>query len=117
MEGILSADELTEQKEWYDGQKERLERKLLRARKEEETEMERRSCFEKYVGAVEEILHFNVEEEFLYRELVDEIIVYPGQIVCVWLKDIPFGIQMRIQSCGRRDRYQTEILESVLVGK
>ena len=117
LEGILSADELTEQKEWYDGQKERLERKLLRARKEEETEKKRRSCFERYVGAVDKILHFNVEEESLYRELVDEIIVYPGQIVCVWLKYIPFGIQMRIHSCGRRDRYQTEILESVLVGK
>lgn len=115
LEGILSAGELKEQKDWYNGQKERLEKRLLRARKEEETEERRRSCFKKYVESIEKILHFDGEEDVLYRELVDEIIVYHGQIVCIWLKYIPFGIRMRIHNFGKRDSYKTEILEAVLV--
>ena len=36
-------------------------------------------------------------------------------MVCVWIKCVPFGIKMRIHSSGKRDNYNTEILEAAIV--
>ena len=115
LEGMLDTKELAEQKNWYDGQKEKLEKRLLKAKKEKAAEEERKSCFENYKESVDRILNFHGAEDALFRELVDKIVVYQGQMVCVWIKCVPFGIKMRIHSSGKRDNYNTEILEAAIV--
>ena len=115
LEGMLDTKELAEQKNWYDGQKEKLEKRLLKAKKEKAAEEERKSCFDNYKESVDRILNFHGAEDALFRELVDKIVVYQGQMVCVWIKYVPFGIKMRIHSSGKRDNYNTEILEAAIV--
>ena len=107
-------DELSERinlldKESYrlTGQKEKLEKRLLKAKKEKAAEEERKSCFENYKESVDRILNFHGAEDALFRELIDKIVVYQGQMVCVWIKYVPFGIKMRIHSSGKRDNYNT----------
>lgn len=117
LEGILNAKELAEQKDWYDGQIKRLERRLLKIEKEKEIEEKESKCPEKYIKTINDILRFQEKEDVLYREILDKAVVYPGQIVCVWLKDLPFGIKMQIQTSGKRENYTTEILDVCLVKK
>ena len=65
---------------------------------------------------MDDILSFREENEMLYREILEKIVVYrDGKKGCnrlvVWLKHLPFGLCLKIRSTGRGEDYHTEILE------
>ena len=69
---------------------------------------------------LDDILSFNEENEMLYREILEKIIVYRESKrgcnhLAVWFKSLPFGIRLKISSKGKGKEYRTEILESEFV--
>ena len=69
---------------------------------------------------MDDILSFREENEMLYREILEKIVVYrDGKKGCnrlvVWLKHLPFGLCLTIRSTGRGEDYHTEILECRII--
>lgn len=119
LEGILTKEDLKKQKEWYDNEVSRLQTLLTEngknnrqySKKQETVELEK---------TLDEILCFHGDNEMLYREILEKIVVYREfergccRLV-VWFKSLPFGIRLKIRSMGKGNEYHTEILECEFV--
>ena len=53
--------------------------------------------------------------ELLYKEVLDHIDMYKDNILTIWLKCIPFGIQLKIKTSGRQNCFKTDILETTFI--
>ena len=116
LEGMLTKEELEKQTEWYDKDLSRLQSLLAENDRTNQKDSRQQEEMEVLTKTVDDILSFREENEMLYREILEEIVVYrDGKKGCnrlvVWLKHLPFGLCLKIRSTGRGEDYHTEILE------
>jgi hypothetical protein len=107
--------ELQEQTKWYDDQMEELNKLLQGVQKEDDIRSRQLNLFPQYDSVLDEIMTFDESNLGLYRELVEKITVYPGGVVEIWFREIPFGMKLKIRSFGRAEDYTTEILETEIL--
>jgi len=112
LDGTLDKTEMQEQKEWYTEKITALEKRLQSAKEEESVIQKQINCMEQYAKAIDRIMDYDESNELLYRELLDKIVIYGNKRVIIWMKTIPFGIELEIQSIGRGKNFRTEVLET-----
>lgn len=122
LEGMLSKEDLRKQTEWYDKELAHLQHLIVQSRKNEEGYPMGQKKREQFEKALDEILGFGHENDMLYREILEKIVVYREEErgcnrLVMWLKSLPFGIQLRIRSAGSGERFRTEILETAFVDR
>ena len=120
----LSKDDSYRQIQWYDKEITHLQELISQSRQKQELyriDQEKTDLLEK---ALDEILSFGDgdQNEMLYREILQEIVVYREEErgcnrLVVWLKSLPFGIQLKIHSTGNGANFRTEILETEFVDR
>ncbi|MBR6535975.1 MAG: recombinase family protein [Lachnospiraceae bacterium] len=115
LDGLISKVELQEQTKWYDDQIEKLNKLLQGVQKEDDMRSRQLNLFRQYNSVLDEIMTFDESNLGLYRELVEKITVYPGSVVEIWFREIPFGMKLKIRSHGRAEDYTTEILETEIL--
>lgn len=122
----ISRQEMEEQNVWYDAKIEELEKQLFQYKQADQIRKRQTEEMEEYLKVLDEILNFDdtddpverqllLQEQYypeqLYKEVVDKIVLFPKGILQIYIKGLPFGIQMKIQSSGQRENYYTEVLE------
>lgn len=115
LEGVISKDDLQKQTEWYNEELTKLNLQLADALDGNREISKQVNSMEQYIKAIDEILEFNEDNEIVYREVLDKIEVHQGNIVVVWLKCIPFGIQLKYKNTGKGDFFKTEIIETTFI--
>ncbi len=120
LDGMLSKEDLRKQTEWYDKELAHLQHLIVQSRKNEECYRMGQKKSKQFEISLDEILGFGHENDLLYREILEKIVVYREEErgcnrLVVWLKSLPFGIQLRIRSAGSGERFRTEILETEFV--
>lgn len=120
LEGMLTKEDLRKQTEWYDDELFRLQALLAENEKKDEQYSRQQEQMEVLEKVLDEILSFNEENEMLYREILEKVVVYRDagrgcNRLVVWFKSLPFGIRLKIKSMGQGEGYHTEILESEFV--
>ena len=122
LEGMLSKEDLRKQTEWYDKELAHLQHLIVQSRKNEECYRMGQKKSKQFEISLDEILSFGHENDLLYREILEKIVVYREEErgcnrLVVWLKSLPFGIQLRIRSTGSGENFRTEILETEFVDR
>ena len=120
LEGMLSKEDLQKQTEWYDKELECLQHMIEQSRKNDAFYNMGQKKIEQFEKSLDEILSFGDQNDMLYREILEKIVVYWEEErgcnrLVVWLKSLSFGIQLRIRSAGSGERFRTEILETEFV--
>ena len=120
LEGLLTKEDLKKQTEWYDDELSHLQTLITENEQNNKQYSRQKEQLNDLEKTLDEILSFNEENEMLYREILDKIVVYrESERGCnrlvVWLKSLPFGIGLKIKSTGKGEEYCTEILESEFV--
>lgn len=120
LDGMLSKEDLQKQTEWYDKELAHLKHLIVQSRKNEECYRMGQKKSKQFEISLDEILSFGHENDLLYREILEKIVVYREEErgcnrLVVWLKSLSFGIQLRIRSAGSGERFRTEILETEFV--
>lgn len=120
LDGMLSKEDLQKQTEWYDKELAHLQHLIVQSRKNEECYRMGQKKMEQFEKSLDEILSFGDQNDMLYREILEKIVVYREEErgcnrLVVWLKSLPFGIQLRIRSTGSGENFRTEILETEFV--
>ena len=120
LEGMLSKEDLQKQTEWYDKELAHLQHLIVQSRKNDAFYNMGQKKMEQFEKSLDEILSFGDQNDLLYREILEKIVVYREEErgcnrLVVWLKSLPFGIQFRIRSAGSGERFRTEILETEFV--
>lgn len=120
LEGMLTREDLKKQTEWYDNEISRLQTLLAENEQNNRQYSRQKDQMDDLEKTLDEILSFREDNEMLYREILEKIVVYReaergcNQLV-VWLQSLPFGIRLKIKSAGMGEGYHTEILESEFV--
>lgn len=70
-----------------------------------------------YRNALDEIMDIDNPSEMVYKEILDHIDVHKNKVLDIWLKSVPFGIRLKIETEGRSTTYKTKILETELIEK
>ena len=68
-------------------------------------------------NALDEIMDIDNPSEMVYKEILDHIDVHKNKVLDIWLKSVPFGIRLKIETEGRSTTYKTKILETELIEK
>lgn len=117
LDGLITKSDLQEQTKWYDEQIAELAESLHTAGKQDKANAAELREYESYVNALDEIMSFDESNESLYREILDKMVIYHDKTVEVWLKCVPFGMELNISSGGRNDDYHTDILSMEIIEK
>lgn len=120
LDGMLSKEDLRKQTEWYDKELAHLQHLIVQSRKNDAFYNMGQKKMEQFEKSLDEILSFGDQNDMLYREILEKIVVYREEErgcnrLVVWLKSLPFGIQFRIRSAGSGENFRTEILETEFV--
>lgn len=117
IEGLITKEDLKSQTVWYNEELDRLNAQLAESLSSNKTKARQVNNMEQYIQALDEIMDMDSQSELLHREVVDHINVHKGNIIDVWLKKIPIGIQLKIKTSGKREYFKTEILETSFIEK
>jgi len=109
IEGILSRDEMKTQNREYDAEIELASRQLAEISNTNNVYKAQAGNLQRYIDEINKIMEFGAENEILYGELLDRMLIYRDKTVCVYLKCIPYGIRMRYRTSGRSDWYNVTI--------
>lgn len=119
LDGFISKEDLKEQTEWYNNELESLNNKLTEYQSIENKTLKTANKMTKYIDALNEItdidMDANADKELIYKEILDHIDIHKGNILDIWLKNIPFGIQLEIKATGKQKFFKTEILKALFV--
>ncbi len=115
LEGLLTKEDLKKQTEWYDSELSRLQM-LLEENEQYNRQYSKKDEIAELEKTLDEILSFREDNEMLYREILEKIVVCRDaergdKRLVVWFKSLPAGICLRIKSAGMGEEYHTEILE------
>ena len=114
LDGTITKEELKQQKAMYDEKISDLQAKI-NARKDQNTaQQEQAAGMQGYAEALDNIAKLNADNEAMYRNLVDKIVVYNGHYVVVWFYCIPFGMRLHYQVSGRMANYQVTVDEVIV---
>ena len=112
LDNVISGQDLKTQTAWYNEEIESLQLQLNESLSEDKKHQAQIRDMESYVNELDKIMSINsADSELVYKEIVKHIDVHNDKILDVWLKPLPFGIQLKVKTTGRRDNYMTEILE------
>ena len=117
LDGLISKVDLQEQTKWYEEQLAELSELLSNAQSKNKSYSKQIDVFEQYITALDEIMTFDETNESLYREILDKMVIYHDNTVEVWLKCVPFGIKLTINSHGKNETYTTDILTMEIIEK
>lgn len=115
--GLITEKEFKEQKEWYDNELNRLKQQLEQSLNADKIKSKQVDDMQEYIQAIDDIMKYDENDEFLYREILDHIDVHRDNVLDIWLNSIPFGIRLKIKSSGRLDKYTTEVIETSFIEK
>lgn len=110
LDGMLTKEDMAEQAKWYDEQIQELENSLQSYKVKDKQTVET----EKYIAALDDILSFEAENQDLYREILEKMVI-ADNVVDVYLKCLPFAARLTVRSSGRKDNYVTEIVAMELI--
>lgn len=110
IKGMLSEEELRQQKQWYDGKIEVLQKRLEKAGENEKIRTGQRNTMEAYLQEVGEVLRLKQGKEWVFRELLDGIVIYEDCSLEIKFKGMEFSVHMDYAAHGKVENYTTEIL-------
>ncbi|MGN1410893.1 MAG: recombinase family protein [Oscillospiraceae bacterium] len=108
LEGILSKEEVSKQKEFYDKQINKILNKILEVEKEEEFINHQEQKFQPYIDNLKFLLNFDEPIEEICHEVLDKIIIYKNNIIEVFLKYLPMSITLKYFTTGRLSNYKVD---------
>lgn len=120
LEGMITKDDLKRQTEWYDEELSHLQSLIAENEMNNKQYGRQKEELDDLEKTLDEILSFREDNETLYCEILEKIVVYREpergcNRLVVWFKSLPFGIRLKIKSTGQGEKYHTEILESKFV--
>lgn len=115
LDELISKEDLKAQTDWYNAEIEKLNIQLSESLHEAKEESRQKNKLEKYIAALDDIMSADSNNELLYKEVLDHIDIHKDNILTIWLKCIPFGIQLKIKTSGRQSCFKTDILETTFI--
>lgn len=114
--GLINEFEFMEQKQWYDDELAELQISLSNAISADRNTLREVNEMQKYIDALNDIMDFE-RSELVFKEILEKIEIHKGNILDIWLKNIPVVIRLTAKSSGKLDAFKTEIADVQFISK
>ncbi len=111
LEGLLTKEELKQQTEYYDKEIEQYNKTIRQIQAFDNEKTEKIDDIKVCMEEIRKIIDFDCESDMVYREMLDHVTIYRGRELVVYLKCLPYGIRLKIETSGKLDQYHTEIID------
>lgn len=108
LEGLITDNELLEQKAHIDKQIEDCLAKIEAIENREAEVKKQTKTLEDYITEIDRIMNYDTTETELYSTVIDHIVIYKNDTLIVYFKNLPFGIELSYATSGKGDKYKTE---------
>ena len=109
LDGTITREDLKQQTVFYDTDIETLTKQIADAENINVIHQKQVDGIQRYISELSSMMDFDADNELLYREVLDRIVVYNDNVVVVYLNCVPFGIRLQYRVSGRMDKYSVEI--------
>ena len=114
LDGTISKEDLKEQTKFYDKEIEVLTGQIADAENMNTVYQHQIRGIEAYISEIDRIMNFDADNELLFREVVDHIVISNGNLVTVYLTCVPFGVRLHYSSHGKMETFKVDF-ESIEV--
>lgn len=108
IDGIITKSDLKEQLESFNNRIQTLMKEISKIENANAIRQSRVKSIEDYITEIERIMKFDVDDTVIYHEMLEKIVVYNGSKLVVFLKSIPFGIELTWSASGKGEQYTME---------
>jgi len=109
IEGTISKNDLMLMNEQYNSQISEIQNKIFEAENRNSIQQLQADHINSYIFEVRNIINVNTDDELLYRELIDKIIIRNKNLVEIFLNCVPFGIRINYSANGKLEKYNIKI--------
>ena len=111
LEGLISKDDLKQQTEFYECEITRLTEEIARNKNIEHTHKEQLERIQEYIDMVNQTENLDTDSTEIYKNMLDRINVYEGNVLEVYLTCIPFGFRVnyRVERCSRIGKFDVYV--------
>lgn len=106
LDGILSKEELLNQKQYYNEQINQIKLKISELNEYQEYLNKQKQKFKNYIDSLKSILQSDYPIEEVCHEVLDKIIIYKNNIIEISLKYLPISITLQYSTIGKLDNYK-----------
>lgn len=115
LDGTITREDLKRQTAFYDTEIEAISKQIVDAENINVVRQQQIHGIKQYIDEISKMMDFNADDELLYREVLDKIVIYNENILIVYLTCVPFGVKLHFLSGGRMDKYNVEVDEIEIV--
>jgi len=115
LKGLISDDDLKRQNNYYSKEISQLASQITVAQNANNLIEQQSFETQKYITEIKKILELKDENLLLYKEILDEVILYNDKILIIYLHYLPFGLKFKYKTSGRMDTYKVDILDTEIV--
>lgn len=115
--GIITQAELFQQRKWYDEKIQTLHSSLDKVKKNAEIQNRQQDSMEQYIQELDKIIEYNYDDDIIFKEILEKIIIYRNHSLDVYLKGVPFPIRVYYKAHGKGNHYMTEIIKMEVEGE
>ena len=108
LDGLITDNELLEQKAHIDKQIEECLAKIEAIENREAEVKKQTKTLEDYISEIDRIMTYDTEQTEIYSAVTDKIIINKDNTLTVYFKGLPFGISLSYSTSGKGDKYKTE---------
>lgn len=114
LEDLITKEDFKKQTEYYDQEIKNLEKQVRNTEHSNLLKEKQIDGIQHTITEIKKMANFETDNEMLYRELLDHIIIYKNNEMVIYLKCLPFGIRIRAVTSGRLEDYQINIYKAVI---
>ncbi len=108
LKGIITENELSDQKAYYDRQISEYRQKQAAVKKQEQMVREYEGRLNDCIKAVKTMLDYDSPDDTVCGRLLERIVVYKDNRLSVKLNNLPYTFDLRYQTSGKLDKFRVD---------
>ena len=110
LEGTIGKDDLKLMNEKYNDEIAELQSQIFEAENSHSRQQTVAVHINSCIAEIRSIVNMNIEDEMVYRELIDRAVVNNDNIINVFIKFVPFRVRVKWIAKGRLNGYKVDII-------
>ena len=109
IEGTIDKDDLKLMNERYNNDIAEIQAQIFEAENSHSLQQNVVARINACIAEIRSVVNMNLEDEMLYRELIEKVVVRNDNIVDIFLSFVPFGVRVEWDASGKMEKYNVDV--------
>jgi len=109
IEGTIDKDDLKLMNERYNNDIAEIQAQIFEAENSHSLQQNVVARINACIAEIRSVVNMNLEDEMLYRELIEKVVVRNDNTVDIFLSFVPFGVRVKWDASGKLEKYNVDV--------